>query len=160
MDQGNNQNRLYVIKFVHTNIITNDWRKLSEFYIRVFDCKAVLPERDLKGEWLDKATNIKDAHIAGIHLALPGYKDKGPTLEILQYDHNLDALETFSNRMGFGHIAFNVNDVEEILNSLLQHGGTQLGDLIETEIPNSGHLTFVYARDPDGNIIEIQNWKE
>ena len=148
-----------MIQFVHTNIISDNWRKLADFYIKVFDCKAVLPERDLSGEWLDKATNIKDAHIAGIHLVLPGYQDKTPTLEILQYDHNLDALETFSNRKGLGHIAFKVDDVEKILNRLLQHGGTQLGDLIETEIPNSGHLTFVYGRDPDGNIIEIQSWK-
>jgi len=149
-----------VIKFVHTNIITDDWRRLADFYIKIFDCKPVLPKRDLRGEWLDKATNIKDAHITGIHLVLPGFEDNAPTLEILQYDHNLDALETFSNRKGLGHIAFKVDDVEEILNRLLQHGGTQLGDLIETEIPNSGHLTFVYARDIDGNIIEIQNWKE
>lgn len=149
-----------MIQFVHTNIISDDWRKLAEFYIKVFDCKPVLPERDLRGEWLDKATKINDAHIRGIHLALPGYEERAPTLEILQYKQNLDASETFSNRKGFGHIAFKVDDVKGILNKLIQHGGTELGDLIETEIPGSGNLTFVYARDPDGNIIEIQNWKE
>ena len=36
------------MKFVHTNIITDNWRKLADFYIKVFDCKPVLPERDLK----------------------------------------------------------------------------------------------------------------
>ncbi len=55
-------------------------------------------------------------------------------------------METFSNRKGFGHIAFHVENVKEVLNRLLQNGGTQLGEMIETEISNSGYLTFVYAK--------------
>ena len=42
--------------------------------------------RDLSGEWLDRATGLKNAHIKGIHLRLPGYGEGGPTLEIFQYD--------------------------------------------------------------------------
>jgi len=127
--------------------------------MNVFDCKPLFPERNLKGKWLDKATNIENAHLTGIHLLLPGYENNLPTLEICQYDNNLDTLETFSNRKGFGHFAFKVDNVQEILNRLIQNGGTQLGEVIETEIPSSGHITFVYAKDIDGNIIEIQNWK-
>ena len=148
-----------MIKFTHTNIITNDWKKLADFYINVFDCKPLLPERDLKGNWLDKATNIENAHLIGIHLALPGYENNLPTLEIFQYDNNLENLEGFTNRKGFSHIAFKVDNVQETLNNLIQNGGTQLGEVIETEVTNAGHLTFVYAKDIDGNIIEIQNWK-
>jgi len=73
------------IKYVHTNIIAKDWEKLAQFYIRVFGCQPVYPERDLTGEWINQATNIKDVHIRGIHLWLPGYVD-GPTLEIFQYN--------------------------------------------------------------------------
>jgi catechol 2,3-dioxygenase-like lactoylglutathione lyase family enzyme len=149
-----------MIRFAHTNIITDDWRRLADFYIEVFNCKPVLPERDLQGDWLDRGTNVPNAHISGIHLALPGCENSGPTLEILQYDYTLDAPETCSNRKGYGHLAFKVNDVKEILTRLLKHGGTQLGDLVETEISNSGYLTFVYAKDIDGNIVEIQNWKK
>lgn len=72
----------------------------------------------------------------------------------------LETPESFSNRKGFGHITFRVENVEESLRHLLQHGGSKLGDLIETDIPDSGFLSFVNARDPDGNIIEIQNWNE
>lgn len=151
--------RISMKKFVHINIISDDWRKLADFYIRVFDCKMLPPERDLKGDWLERATTIQDARITGIHLALPGYKGNGPTLEILQYASNLENTHPASNRKGYGHIAFSVDDVRETLDRLLQHGGRQVGDLIETVIPSSGHLTFVYARDPDGNIIEIQHWK-
>ncbi len=75
-----------MIKFAHINIITDDWRKLASFYINVFDCKPIYPERDLKGNWLDKATGIQNARLKGIHLTLPGYDNNLPTLEIFQYE--------------------------------------------------------------------------
>lgn len=148
-----------MIKFAHTNIITDDWKKLADFYIKVFGCKPLFPERDLSGDWLDKATGILNAHLTGIHLALPGYDDQLPTLEIFQYNTNLENNFQMTNRKGFGHIAFKVDDVKEVLTLLLANGGTQLGGIVETEIANAGTITFVYARDIDGNIIEIQNWK-
>jgi catechol 2,3-dioxygenase-like lactoylglutathione lyase family enzyme len=149
-----------MIKFVHTNIITNDWRKLADFYIQVLNCKPLSPERDLRGEWLDKSTGILNAHIVGVHLLLPGYGENSPTLEIFQYDQNDEKLPMVANRKGFGHIAFQVDDVKETLVRLLEHGGTQLGELVITEIKNAGIINFVYAQDIDGNIIELQSWEK
>lgn len=57
--------------FAHINLIAKDWKKLAYFYETVFGCIPVPPIRDLSGEWLDRATGIKNAHIRGIHLRLP-----------------------------------------------------------------------------------------
>ncbi len=148
------------IQFAHTNIITDDWKKLAAFYTNVFGCIPLLPERDLTGDWLDAATGIPHAHIRGIHLALPGYEGHLPTLEIFQYDENMTAANPPVNRKGFGHIAFKVDDVPALLKKLLDNGGSQLGDVVETAIPGAGTIIFVYARDIDGNIIELQHWKQ
>ena len=59
---------------------------------------------------------------------------------------------------GFGHIAFAVDDVEEKLNLLLAKGGTTVGKLIDADIAGVGRISVVYAKDPEGNIIEIQKW--
>jgi predicted enzyme related to lactoylglutathione lyase len=147
-----------MIKYAHTNIITDDWRRLADFYITVFDCKPLYPERDLRGEWLDRATAIKNANLRGIHLKLPGYDESLPTLEIFQYNHNENGLKPMANRKGYGHIAFRVDDVATILNRVLENGGSRVGELVETEVSELGTLSFVYARDIDGNIIELQNW--
>lgn len=146
-------------KFVHTNIVAKDWKKLAQFYIEVFECQPVGPERDLEGVWIDRATSIKDVHIRGIHLRLPGYQD-GPTLEIFQYNKQVenDGLPAI-NKPGFGHIAFLVDNVQLFHDKLLKNGGSQLGDIVGQEIAGVGLLTFTYARDPEGNIIEIQNWQ-
>jgi len=147
------------IKFAHTNIITRDWEKLAQFYIKVFGCEPVYPERDLNGEWLDRVTNLKDVHIKGIHLRLPGYTD-GPTLELFTYDEQNEnnALPAI-NKPGFAHIAFLVDDVKLYYAKIMEHGGSALGELAEKKIEGVGTLTVAYMRDPEGNIIEILNWK-
>lgn len=148
-----------MIQFAHTNIITDDWRKLADFYIKVFGCKPLYPERDLKGFWLDKATGIGNAHITGIHLILPGYDKQLPTLEIFQYDANVPNGLTETNRKGFGHIAFKVDDIQKVLASLLANGGSTVGEMAIIEINDVGLLSFIYTRDIDGNMIELQSWK-
>ncbi len=99
------------MKFVHTNIITDGWQRLSDFYIKVFNCKPLLPKRDQKGKWLDKLTGIQKAHLKGIHLVLPGHSKDSPTLEIYQYYQNKGIPLPESNTKGNGHIAFEVDDV-------------------------------------------------
>jgi len=37
------------LRFVHTNIVARDWERLAEFYVRVFGCTPVPPERCLSG---------------------------------------------------------------------------------------------------------------
>ena len=148
------------IKYVHTNLITSDWRALADFYIEVFGCKPVYPERDLHGAWLDKLTTLKDAAIRGIHLRLPGYDD-GPTLEIFEYSPKAKKTDAKQiNDAGFGHIAFLVDSVDEVLDRLIKAGGSALGEIIRRDYEGLGTLTVVYTRDLDGNFIEIQNWSD
>ncbi len=148
-----------MIKYTHTNILAKDWKKLSQFYIDVFDCEVVYPERDLHGRWIDKMTNISGVHIEGAHLKLPGYED-GPTLEIFEYNKiiNKDKISQI-NEIGFTHIAFKVDDVHEYVEKVLSNGGSFYGEVVEKEIEDVGTLTAIYMRDPENNIVEIQNWK-
>jgi hypothetical protein len=37
-------------KYVHTNLIAEDWRALAGFYQEVFGCIPVPPERDFQGD--------------------------------------------------------------------------------------------------------------
>jgi catechol 2,3-dioxygenase-like lactoylglutathione lyase family enzyme len=146
------------MKYVHTNIITDDWKRLAQFYIQAFSCKMTLPQCNLSGSWLARATGVYKAQIKGAHLRLPGWGNEGPTLEIFQYDKNEGQSTPLSNRKGFGHIAFEVEDVEAALGKAIAFGGQRYGEIAVHEIEQLGKLTVVYLRDPDGNIIELQNW--
>ncbi|WP_315074309.1 VOC family protein [uncultured Clostridium sp.] len=146
------------IRYVHTNIIAKDWRRLSLFYQRVFECKPVLPQRDLQGDWLDKLTGIKNVHITGEHLVLPGYEEGLSTLEIFSYDEVNLSNPKILNGIGLAHLAFEVDDVLAILEKIKKEGGEQVGELVKTQYPNNITATFVYAKDLEGNIIELQSW--
>jgi predicted enzyme related to lactoylglutathione lyase len=143
-------------KYVHTNLIARDWRRLATFYENVFGCVRVLPERDLSGEWLARGSGIANARLRGVHLRLPGPGHDGPTLEIFQYDECEATPAAAANRVGFGHIAFAVDDVEAAREAVLAAGGSALGTIEAVVIPEAGRITWTYVRDPEGNIIELQ----
>jgi predicted enzyme related to lactoylglutathione lyase len=146
------------IKYVHTNLIAKDWKKLVQFYIDVFGCIPAFPERDLSGEWIEKMTKIPNVRIKGMHLKLPGYEN-GPTIEIFEYNQDPGIIHPPAiNNYGYGHIAFHVTHVEETVDKIIANGGSKYGEIIEKEIQGAGLLKAVYAMDPEGNIIEIQNW--
>lgn len=146
------------LKYTHTNIIARDWKLLADFYVKVFDCKPVPPERVYKGDWLEKGTGVKDASLQGIHLLLPGFRKDGPILEIFQYEKNEHKQTPVANREGFGHIAFSVGNVEAVLEKMLYHGGRKIGEVIRKDF-KKGTLIFTYAADPEDNIIELQTWE-
>jgi len=145
-------------RFSHVNLISSDWRALADFYIQVFGCREKPPVRDLEGGWADDLTGLSDTHIKGMHLLLPGMGDDGPTLEIFQYHENRKNDDRAINLEGFGHIAFAVEDVEERVQALLAHGGSLVGKSIDATIEGAGRISVVYARDPEGNILELQKW--
>lgn len=147
------------MRYAHTNLISRDWKRLLVFYREVFGCVPIPPERDLSGEWLDKATGLSGSHISGVHLRLPGYGDDGPTLELFQYGSMPEHPTVNPNTPGFSHIAFAVDDVAATVETVLAHGGSAVGELTVRDVPRAGLLTFQYVADPEGNIIEIQNWK-
>jgi len=146
-------------RYVHTNVVARDWRRLAEFYKRVFGCEPVGPQRHNKGEWVEQLTGIEGCEVQGIHLQLPGYESGGPTLEIFQFHPQAEGTKPAINRPGLAHIAFAVDDVEEARQAVLEAGGSQLGDLVTATIPGAGTITVIYMRDPEGNIIELQRWQ-
>jgi len=148
------------IVYTHTNLISRDWRRLADFYQKVLDCVPVPPERDISGEWLEKATGVPNAHITGVHLRLPGHGDNGPTLEIFQYDPSPEHPEIRPNTPGFSHLAFSADDVEATVQVILNNGGSLVGEMAVRTVPGVGLLSFRYVTDPEGNILEIQNWKK
>jgi predicted enzyme related to lactoylglutathione lyase len=145
-------------KYVHTNLIAKDWRALAQFYIDVFGCEVVPPERDYTGDALDAGVGFKNAHLVGAHLRLPGWGENAPTLEIYNYNMLLDANTKAVNRVGFGHIAFEVDDVSRAREIVLSNGGSAIGEVVTLTTKTGARVTWCYVADPEGNAIELQAW--
>jgi predicted enzyme related to lactoylglutathione lyase len=112
----------------------------------------------MSGAWLDSVTSLRNAHLTGVHLRLPGYGNDGPTLEIFSYDQLVEGEIPAANLCGFAHIAFAVDDVDQTLQAVIAAGGGVVGKIASNEVDGVGLLRVVYARDPEGNIVELQKW--
>ena len=145
-------------RYVHTNLIARDWRRLAQFYENVFGCRPVPPQRDLSGPEMAAGTGIPGARLQGIHLRLPGSGPDGPTLEIFEYSESAGDVPRAVNRPGFAHIAFAVDSVADARAHVLANGGAAVGDVVTVSVSTDARVTWCYVRDPEGNIIELQSW--
>ncbi len=144
-------------RYAHTNIIAQDWRRLVEFYVDLFGCERVPPERDLKGPALEAGTGVSGATLRGMHVRLPGYGPEGPTLEIYSYGAMPAKPPTAIDRPGFGHLAFQVADVAAAQAEVLAAGGRALGSIVRTPVGDRS-VMWCYVTDPEGNPVELQAW--
>jgi predicted enzyme related to lactoylglutathione lyase len=120
-------------RYVHTNLIARDWRRLAAFYESVFGCVPLPPERDYSGPVFDAGTGVKGARL-----------EDGPAPAV--------------NRPGFSHIAFAVDSVEDARTECLAAGGTAVGDVVTLTTMAGSKVTWCYLADPEGNIVELQRW--
>jgi catechol 2,3-dioxygenase-like lactoylglutathione lyase family enzyme len=145
-------------RYGHTNIVAADWRALADFYEQVLGCVPVTPDRDFQGAAIEAATGLPGAHLRGRHLRLPGGGPDGPTLEIFTYAHAEARPATAPNRPGFGHMAFIVDDIAAGRAAVLAAGGGAVGETVRLTLADGTSVTMCYLTDPEGNIVELQQW--
>ena len=149
------------MKYTHTNINTPDWEKLTTFYQNTFDMQIIPPLRDLHGDWYEAATGVPGARVRGAHMALPGYGEGGPTIEFFTWETPDGTPANQINGGGMGHIAIAVDNVAETYEKIMKFGGSACGTIQRHYYETKGQtLTLVYAKDPDGNVIEVQRWDD
>lgn len=147
------------IRFAHTGLVARDPERLAEFYVDVLGGVARERRLEMQGPWLDHATGLTAARATGLHVALPGHERVGPTLEILRYDGNAGVpAERAVDHPGLGHLAFEVDDIDAVLAQVVGAGGRTIGEPADVIISGRGTLRVVFARDPEGNILELQTW--
>jgi predicted enzyme related to lactoylglutathione lyase len=146
-------------RYTHTNIIALDPVRLGAFYAEAFDC-TVLAEREHSGEWLDRGTGLEGVEIHVVHLRLPGHGESGPTIEIFGVGDTVDpGVEGRQTRRGLMHMAFAFDDIHAALKRFLRAGGKKVGEITDADVEGVGRVSFMYGRDPEGNIVELQQYR-
>lgn len=149
-----------MIKYIHTNLVSNNWQQLASFYIQVFACKLLLPKQRIDAPWLAQATGLPNAKLTGGHLRLPGYGNKGPILSIYQYEQQMSKATATPNKTGLAHLTFEVEDLEATHKKAIEQGAQALGEITSAQIEGVGVLLLAYLKDPEGNIVQLQQREE
>lgn len=56
---------------------------------------------------------------------------------------------------GQGHLAFQVDDVGQAAQRVVDGGGSYLGEIVTWRAPSGNPACFVFMRDPEGNVIDL-----
>jgi catechol 2,3-dioxygenase-like lactoylglutathione lyase family enzyme len=136
--------------FSHAGITVSDFNKAVRFYSDVFGCPLVgvadTPPDRVRG-FFGVAGDQPRCKIGWIRV--PG----GGVLEIFEFTPQQPPSNVPWNRVGLTHISFNVKNTQKWHDYLVGKGVEVLG---QPERSPRGH-TFFFARDFDGNLIEIMD---
>jgi len=123
------------MRFLHTMLRVGDLDKTVKFYTEIFGMQLL---------------RKKDYPDGKFTLAFLGYGDERENTAI-ELTHNWD---TDSYEMGnaFGHLAIEVDDVYEAVNTIKQQGGKIIRDAGPM---NAGNTIIAFVEDPDGYEIEL-----
>jgi catechol 2,3-dioxygenase-like lactoylglutathione lyase family enzyme len=134
----------------HAGITVSDFNKAVRFYSDVFGCPLVgvadtPPDRVRTFFGVDALQ--PSCKIGWIRV--PG----GGVLEIFEFEPQRPADSVLWNRVGLTHVSFNVKNTQKWYDYLISKGVECLG---RPERSPRGH-TFFFAKDFDGNLIEIMD---
>ncbi len=107
----------------------------------------------MSGEIVSRGNGLPDSDIYAIWPNLDD--DTGPFLEIMEYSETVDRPNPAVNEPGFGHLAFEVSNLPKSVENVLRFGGTLQGEITNFGT-NEAPVLIVYVRDPEGNILELE----
>lgn len=141
------------MKLAHINIVTRDADALARFYVTALGCAALREPRVLSGEKVSRGNGLAGCEICSVWLGFPGADT--PFLELHQHKTSPERGPSGVNAPGIRHLAFRVKDIHATLSAIIGAGGAALGDITDFGTAQSPYY-IVYASDPEGNILELE----
>lgn len=140
------------MRFDQVKLAAQDIELMSRFYEEALGCRLIAPIAGFADEGLSAGIGAPGAQVRMAWLSFPGSSDGAPLLELYQL---VDWSGEWPYRSGQGHLAFEVEDVGSAVERVVDAGGSLLGEIVDWEAPSGKMARFVFARDPEGNIIDL-----
>lgn len=139
---------MHVRSFSHVGVTVADFNRAVRFYWDVFGCPLVgvsdAPPERVRGFF---GVDAPQAACKIGWIRVPG----GAVIEIFEFRPDQPAAEVAWNRVGLTHLCFNVRNTQRWHDYLVDKG---VEIVSPPERSPRGHTLF-FARDPDGNLIEL-----
>ncbi len=141
------------MRLAHINLVARDAKTLAAFYVNVMKCDVMREPKTLSGEIVSRGNGLPNSEIFSIWLRFPNLE--WPFLEIHEHAVTLHRDLPRVNEPGFGHLAFQMEDIRDALSNIIEAGGVQIGQITDFGAPEMPYL-IAYARDPEGNVLELE----
>lgn len=146
----------------HINIVVKDLEAMIRFYSEALGF-TVTKRVTISGEWIDRTVGLSGVTGEVVYLDLPA----GPRVELIRYVSPL-GLEPVGldqpNTIGLRHMAFRVEDIDQAVHRARLAGVTFLSEIQtvpDSQVTYAGGVRkrLVYFRDPEGNLLELCEYK-
>lgn len=132
----------------HFGIVCKDIKKSLKFYKDFLEMEVIQDFWD-NSDYINEVTDINNANVHMIKLKA----NDGTILELLDYvTHPTELLEQKVYNVGATHLAFQVDDIEEVKNNLEKKGVTFLSKPV---LSSEGIAKVCFCFDPNNIRIEL-----
>jgi catechol 2,3-dioxygenase-like lactoylglutathione lyase family enzyme len=138
-----------MLRFDHVGVVVDDLDTVAAFFLALgFECEGGAL---VEGEVVDKINGLDGVRAELVMVRTP---DGSGKLECVKYHapaDNEDAHPSPANRLGFRHIAIEVNGLDTIVDRLRDKGFDTVGEVRDYEDIHR----LCYVRGPEGLIVEL-----
>ncbi|QKY21320.1 VOC family protein [Halolamina sp. CBA1230] len=137
------------LRFDHVGVVVDDLDAVAAFFLDLgFEREG---GASVEGETVDKINGLDGVRAEVVMIRAP---DGSGRLELVKYHAPIDdegAHRFPANRMGFRHIAIEVDGLDTIVDRLRDNGFDTVGEVRDYE----GIYRLCYVRGPEGLIVEL-----
>jgi catechol 2,3-dioxygenase-like lactoylglutathione lyase family enzyme len=132
----------------HVGMVVNDIEAAKAFFVDLGF--TFMGQTTVEGEWAGRVIGLDNVLSDIVMLQAP---DGQVNLELSKFHQPeaIDSMQTASNTLGLRHIAFQVEDIEGIVEALEQKGRKLVGDIQTYE----DAWKLCYVQGPEGILIEL-----
>ena len=143
----------------HVNIVVRDLAACERFYVDLLGLERTR-EAVLSGAWVESVVGLEGVRARVVYLQPKG---GGPRIELIQYESPEGAAfpeNAESNTVGLRHIAFRVDDIDEMYARLKEAGVKFNGPPQGAEGVShlAGNKRLCYFHDPEGTLLEFAEY--
>jgi len=134
----------------NVGVVVDDLEAATEFFVALG--MELEGEAPVEGRWVDRVVGLDDVRVDIATMRTP---DGHGRIELTKF-HTPTAVRTGpdnapANTLGIRRIMFEVEDIEDVLACLLNHGAELIGELEQYE----DRYRLCYVRGPDGIIVAL-----
>lgn len=145
----------------HINIVVSNMETSLSFYTELLGFRET-KRAMLEGAWIDQVVGLKGVKAEVVYIEAP---ESGPRIELIHYLHPAGqklSAHKIPNTIGLRHIAFRVQDIQQVYKQLKQAGVQFVG--APARVPSDvvqhqrGNKRLCYFLDPDGVLLELAEY--
>jgi catechol 2,3-dioxygenase-like lactoylglutathione lyase family enzyme len=145
----------------HVNLVVDDLEAMIAFYRDVLGLRLA-KQATIRGGWIDVVTGLEQVTADVAFLEFPD----GPGIELLQYQNPAGSRPPAlgePNTRGFRHIAFRVGDIDRMTATIREAGVPPVSQVQRVPTAQVDYADvqkrLVYFRDPEGNLLELCEYR-